>query len=479
MTNLHVVQEPIPELTPDTLYPLVLEALRLWHDTGSANPLSALFIWRATPHTEKESVRKGVNRLLLNALEALEVTNADLAHLLRKRFLDGMTGDETANRFALSSSAFSRKQKEAVLALAYLLCEQEQRLQAQLRTTFTARLAPPSYEQLFGVAHALSALTNILNTPTAPWIIALEGMGGIGKTALADAVLRQAITQTFYTGFGWVSARQQRLHPSGFIQTLDKPALTAEELIEQLCTQLLTEVMLPQPFALKTALPILTARLKSAPYLIAIDNLETVTDLHELLPTLQLLSHPTRFLVTSRAHLQAETATYTYAVPPLQATDALALVRHEAHLRNLPDLATASDSQLQAIYTTVGGNPLALRLVVGQTQLHDLPTVLADLQGARGQAVENLYNYIYRYAWDNLDDLARRVLLAMPFMPEQGEGVAHLIGICQLDAPELHDALAQLAALNLVHHQRSLMSSRYTIHSLTRTFLLKQVAKWM
>ena len=154
-------------------------------------------------------------------------------------------------------------------------------------------------------------------------------------------------------------------------------------------------------------------------------------------------------------------------------------MRHEATLRNQCDLANAPNDTLQPIYATVGGNPLALRLIVGQTRIHTLGLILADLKAARGQAVAELYTYIYRYAWNHLDDLSRRALIAMPFATPQGATLEHLVGVSQLPAADLRAALQQLVALNLVNRAGALNESRYTIHSLTRTFLLEQVVQWM
>ncbi len=98
-------------------------------------------------------------------------------------------------------------------------------------------------------------------------------------------------------------------------------------------------------------------------------------------------------------------------MPELQEADALAMLRHEARLRNLSALAQAEDDQLRPIYRTVGGNPLALRLVLGQTLVHGLADILDDLTAAHGEAAESLYTYIYRRAWNNLGETERRTLL--------------------------------------------------------------------
>ncbi|MEZ4867538.1 MAG: ATP-binding protein [Caldilineaceae bacterium] len=465
-----------------TLYAAVRQALRLWHETGNENPLAHLLTFQQS--SGQEDVRHFVNSRLLTALETMACQHADAAKLLRMRYLDGMTADAVAYRLGMSTANLNKKQKRALYTLAAVIQEQEDELQAAHQACSLNRLEAPTYDRLFGVDALASQLLHLLATNEQPWLVVLEGIGGIGKTALADAVMRQAIAQRRFAGFGWVSARQQRFHLAGAIQTLDQPVLTADQLIEQLASQLWSADATAMPvvapvIAGEAALARLTTRLKTTPHLIVVDNLETMGDLEALLPTLQRLANPTKFLLTSRVRLYSETATYPFAMPELGETDALALVRHEAALRNQPDLAGAAPEVLQPIYATVGGNPLALRLIVGQTRIHTLDLILSDLKAARGQAVTELYTYIYRYAWEHLDDLSRRALIAMPFAPPHGATVEHLVGVSQLPAADLRAALQQLVTLNLVNRAGALHESRYTIHSLTRTFLLEQVVQWI
>lgn len=470
--------QPAPSALPEA----VRQALRLWHQPGNDNPLAHLLTFQQP--SDQPHVRPFVNGRLLNALDNMGKVHSEEAKLLRMRYLDDMTADTVAFQLGMSTPNLNKKQRKALQTLAALIWQQEQDAQTTQQQVYLQRLEAPTYDCLFGVDTLAAQLLHLLITPGHPWLIVLEGIGGIGKTALADAVMRRAISQQGFAGFGWVSARQQRFSLAGAIQALAQPALTAEQLIEQLANQLLAVELAGQgsaPLFVANAATLarLTSRLKAAPHLIVIDNLETVADLEALLPTLQRLANPTKFLLTSRTRIYSETATYPFVLPELGEADALALVRHEASLRNQDALATAADSVLQAIYTTVGGNPLALRLIVGQTRIHALALILTDIKAARGQAITDLYTYIYRYAWDHLDDLSRRTLIAMPFAPPQGASLNHLVGLSQLPSAELRHALQQLVVLNLVNRTGALDESRYTIHSLTRTFLLEQVVQWM
>jgi hypothetical protein len=339
-------------------------------------------------------------------------------------------------------------------------------------------LGPPLYNRLFGVDQVLDKIMALVQPAAAPWLILLEGIGGIGKTSLADALARRALASGGFQNVGWVTARRQVFRLSGHIETAAIPTLTAAELIEHLAEQLLGDVPSPLPFSFDTVLPLLRKRLHDTPHLIVVDNLETVVDLETLLPVLRQLAHPSKIILTSRRSLHAETNVYHFTIPELALAPACQLIRHEARLRNAHHLAEAGNDILCPIFDTVGGNPLALRLVVGQTLVHDLPTILDSLKAAQGQTADQLYTFIYRQAWDSLDEISQRTLLAMPLAPPQGMTTDLLARVTSLDSPDLLGALDRLVRLNLVDRRGDLQQSRYSIHPLTQTFLQEQVAKW-
>ena len=126
----------------------------------------------------------------------------------------------------------------------------------------------------------------------------------------------------------------------------------------------------------------LEGRLHHAPHLIVVDNLETVADVETLLPALARLANPSKFLLTSRDAFSGQAEIYHFPVPELAEADATALIRAEARLRNLRHVTEASDADLRPLVDTVGGNPLALRLVTGQLYLFALPQVIENLREA-------------------------------------------------------------------------------------------------
>ncbi|RIK41121.1 MAG: hypothetical protein DCC55_12920 [Chloroflexi bacterium] len=455
----------------------VHQALKNWHSTNEETALlSNLYLYRSLQRQEGGSPRRVTNLVLLQAIERLSATYETEARFLQARFLEREPIHRLANRLNVAESTVYVVQRQAINRLVELLHRQEEEAVMSQKARLLQRLEPPTYTELLGIEEQLERLVQLITTPAAPWLVAIEGIGGIGKTALADALLRRLIAEGRVDELAWVSARQQRFNLGGGLDPVAKPALTSDQLVAALIKQLLPELSTTTP--VDQALATLRSRLQTTQHVILIDNLETLADVESLTPTLHNLANPTKFVLTSRHSLYSEPNLCHLRVAELSRPVALRLIRQEAQLSNLLELAAASDADLLPIFETVGGNPLALRLVVGQAHLYALPSILYELKMAQSGPAENLYEFIYRKAWERLDPLSRQALLAMPLGNPAGEDIEYLAEVGDLAVGELRTALSKLVTLNLVDARGGLHERRYTIHSLTRTFLQQQVARW-
>ena len=469
----------MPSPRPEALRQALLFTLKNWRRQTDEPPLAALRVTDEARRQFGDTQRQAVRRVVQDALAELASIAPTQAELLRLRYEDGEKMANLVIKYHRSTASIYRDHDAAITALARMMQAQEDEAQQRWQSRQFDRIEAATYTRLFGVDAFLADLKRTVAQEDAPRLLLLEGLGGIGKTALADALVRDAIERSDFSEFGWVTARRQQLGLQGRITPPSGPALTVAGLLEQLALQLLGDISLPSPFTVDAILPAVQQRLHDYPHLIVIDNLETLADVATLIPTLRSLLNPTKFLLTSRRSLPAQPDVYHIAAPLLAKPHALQLVRYEANLRNLPAVAAADDAELTPIYDTVGGNPLALRLVVGQLRMHSLSRVIESLKTAQGKGVDALYTFIYRQAWDDLDDTSRLAFLAMPFAPPAGSTFEHLAAISGLSSAPLQDALEALVGFNLVDRlSDNLDDVRYAIHGLTRTFLLEQVAKW-
>lgn len=455
----------------------VRKALRLWHKGAAlGSPMAELLLVRQATAATGGNLRLATNQVLHQALAELDLHHSDEADLLRARYLDADTVQLLAIRRNVAEATIYLHQQRAVDLLAAVVRSMEQTARAQRQAMLEDRLPQPSYTTLIGVESQIEHLMRLLTSPQAPGLVMLDGIGGIGKSSLADALLRALIAQDSFASIAWISAQRQYFHLDGRLRQVPRPALTVDGFIDELTALLLATDSrgLSQPQKVAA----LQSCLAQAAHLVVLDNLEAMADAELLLTRLQRLAGQSRFLLLSRHSYYAEPGIYHLRLPELSETDALHLLRQEARLRNLPALAEATNAALLPVYATIGGHPLALRLIVGMAHVHPLETILADLAAARGENIETLYTYVYWHAWNCLDEPCRQALLAMPLINEAGGDLDLIQQISQLPPIALRQALTTLVNLNLVDSRGDLLRRRYTIHNLTRSFLLEQVVRW-
>jgi hypothetical protein len=469
--------QPMPESFPD----VVLQALRDWH----MSQLDAL-PWHTFVSLTQTSTDQGawsqlewsqaIKKCILEGLQTLQVEDDRAASLLRQRFLDNDPVRVVANRLNVSQSRVLQRQRSAVVALAGCLWQEEARALAARQARILDRLEITAPVRLFGVSDKQAELLSLLGEGSS-WIIAVDGMGGIGKTTLVDAAIRQIVTQPLYVDVVWISARRNLFTLWGGLQErVDEPALTHERLLDAILGQLGAERAMHLSYEDKLAE--VKERLRSRPHLIVVDNLETAADHEALVPRLYELCDPSRFLLTGRHSLRAFPSVYSLTLNELSLADSLELLRYEAGERGFHELARASHDALTQVYEVVGGNPLVLKLVVGQAFALPLPQVLKNLRLARVRVAEELYRHLYWHSWQALSDQARRVLVTMPLITEQGGDVAQIAAISGLAEEVVAEVMGELVSVSLVNRVGDVQHYRFSIHSLTETFLVQEVLKW-
>ena len=306
----------------------VHQALRAWHTQGNKDVLSDLLL-ADKMRNERSGIspRLVTNRILMNGLDRLKETNEDASDLLYRRFLDRETALQVAHSRNLSEDVVFQRQRAAIAQLAQIIWSQEMDERRKKLREIEARLEPPTYSRLFGVAEKMAEAYGQIEALSEPWLIAFEGLGGIGKTSLADALVRELASQVRFREIGWVSARRRLFRLSGDIETSDdQPDLTMGELADRLIDQFGLAGLRRRSDAEK--LMGLNDFLRTQPCLVVIDNLETVADYRALVPELMALVNPTKFLITTRHSLRDMSGVYCLTLRQLSRDDTLALIRH-------------------------------------------------------------------------------------------------------------------------------------------------------
>ncbi len=422
-------------------------------------------------HAQPElSLAHAAKAVLTEALTQLEENAPDLAALLRGRFWEGVTVAEMVNAgrpVAQSERRFYTQQRQALQRFAILLEEAERDCaQQQARHPLLPKLPMATYQQLFGVEIYSERLVRYLQNPNHHPIISIKGIGGIGKTALADIVVRKLLASNPpLHDLVWISAKQEYLTGAGIIGS--RMHIRVEQIFDELGSRLGLNEVVRLPLGQK--IERLAQVLRVVPHLIVLDNLEDVDDLCRLTPWLERLAIPTQFLLTTRETVPTLTTITQVDLNELERTAAIALIEFTAAKKEICDFDP------QEVYTLVGGNPLAILLLVSQMQF--LPPSVV-LKGIQLGSLEEIYRYIYWKSWHMLDLFDQDLLLAI----QRAGNVADWDWLqIMMDVPTrtLSAALQRLIDLSLVQPQRHDADQRiFAIHRLTATFLHTEVLGW-
>ena len=320
------------------------------------------------------------------------------------------------------------------------------------------------YYPLPGRERDLDQLLQVLKDPQNRPIIVIDGLGGMGKTALAVELARRARQQELFEGVVGDSAKQEVLMGGEIVQVREA-ALGFDSLLDSIARQLgrweIPTLKATEKYAAMTHL------LRQHRYLIFVDNLETAENANGLVANLQGFLSGSRAIVTSRKKIHHDPV-HPFSLQGLEVEDSLFFMRADAELREVRQILEAPKERLIEIHEITGGAPLAIKLVVAQARFLDLAPILRELR----RAGSNLYTFIFRHSWEQLLPAAQRVLIYIGRTAVSTVGWEELTGVgIAENERSLAEAIDQLAAYSLLDVSFVAGQIRYGIHQLTRQFV--------
>ena len=322
-----------------------------------------------------------------------------------------------------------------------------------------------------------------LRDPSGKWIVAIDGMGGIGKTALAREIADKCMTEKLFSIVIWDQApKKSQGLPAG--RGKEKGTLTFETVLNSIARQL-GALDVPRLKAAEKELRV-KGLLQAHRTLVVLDNLETAKESqNELARRLLPLLNPSKVLMTSRHRFQGEV--FAVHLIGLDEDGSLRFIRQEAEEKNIQAISSAKVSELKQIAETTGGSPLALKLVVGQLGFLPLDSVLEHLQKIKlpkGDSDKNDYVHFYKGiflpSWKLLSEDGKKLLISMShFAPGIGGTYEAVKATSDLADDVLNDCIEDLWKLSFLEkgESPSLKKVRYYLHALTQYFILSDIVK--
>jgi DNA polymerase III delta prime subunit len=346
--------------------------------------------------------------------------------------------------------------------LAEIIVEQELLCRSQWVTTREQYLPPASHDVLFGFESAQQLLSARLRQPSTPWLFVLSGLGGSGKTALAQCLARDAIAHFSFSQFNWIEIDEA---DTAHVVALS-PTAQRRWIAQRLCDEW---QLAPAPD--EDVIDVAYARLKAQPHLIVIDHVPAGLSTADLADQLLQWANPSKFIVTTRRFGTAPASACAFTMPALDRAAAIALIRHDAEARELLGLADAPDDAYDLIYDVVGGHPAALKLIVALAERLPMAALLDDFTQARLSRVADLFDDVFAAAWAALSPEARTILWQCRTAAAAGLTVEQIVARAEVPSAAVPQAIDELVTVSLIRPNGSAWEKRYVVAPLTRLYL--------
>jgi len=303
--------------------------------------------------------------------------------------------------------------------------------------------------------------------------IAIEGIGGIGKTSLVLEVAYRCLqsseenstTEFFSTSppkfdaIVFTSARQQIFTSCGAI-----PCFQPERTLQDILRAIARTLQLPSisTASFEEACLQICQGLQNRRTLLIIDNLETLDELRSVIGFLYQLSSTVKIIVTSRE----ATPFRSLRLNVLPQTDSLQLIQQQAQIKNLQLKLTYT----QKLHQITGGIPAAILFAVSQLeQGYNLQEVSQKFQKLDGDFVRFYFEGV---VLPLRDQPAYRLLSALALFAKPPSRAA-VCAVAAVEAP-VSEGLACLQKLLLVEPHRD----RYTLNSLIKQYIMADLVNF-
>jgi hypothetical protein len=317
----------------------------------------------------------------------------------------------------------------------------------------------------------LTELLNDLRDSGKP-LVTIVGMGGIGKTALAEEAVRRLTREDFFTHAVWRSTVAEKFTGEK-VERVEVADYTFDELLSDILSQCDMVSSAGAPYGAK--LQAVKQLLSAGRVLIVLDNLETVAGRDALVSDLFQILGRGKILVTSRYQMHHQRATSIH-LDGLSQADGLAFLMALAESQNNQNIMKASRSTLVRVHQAAGGAPLAMMLVAGQMSYQPVERVLGIVEKAGASELSyEFYSFIFKKSWGELNDDCRKVLVGMRHFEGNptADALSYTVGMGDETFYAAATILVQRSLLNVAVGSRE---ARYSLHPLTRYFINADIA---
>jgi tetratricopeptide (TPR) repeat protein len=323
----------------------------------------------------------------------------------------------------------------------------------------------PRRPYFVGRENELYSVLQSLQPNSRTFIIGIEGIGGVGKSALAIELAYRCIENDLFESVIWISSKESILTLHG-IEPIIPEAKSLSDILITIGTSLgnLTIGNLTIQDQIKRVYSLLARRTT----LLILDNFESLSknEQSDILDFIRRSPITLKIIITSRERVAEG---QIIRLQGLSFAESSALLEWDSQQKNIQ--LTAEQNKYLADLT--GGLPLALLWVQGQiavlgysvTKVLDKLSLDADIP---------ILQYCFNHSWNLLGHITeKRLLFVLALQPDAVSREA-LKEITEIDDDSFDIAISDLLQLTLIEHEPD--KDYFSILPLTRKYIRTQFA---
>jgi hypothetical protein len=343
---------------------------------------------------------------------------------------------------------------------------------------FYCNLPPCDYPKFIGREQELQQLLQQISPNCRQYIATVEGIGGVGKTALVleaanlcwEAKQNQInadVEIPIFDAIIFTSAKKTYLTSRGI---LNRPRFeeTLQEIFRTIAN-VLNEPSISMAQEVTEQLRLVYESLSKQKTILMIDNMETISQKEEekIIDFLADLPKSTKAIITSRERIGMYRS---IRISALSRTDSLKLINQEAKNKGIK----ITDYQAERFFRVFGGIPVALIYAVGQRHMgYSLKKILGLRE--KKQLPDDLARFLFTRSVEPLrGQAAHQLLMSMTFF-QTSPNLDALVAVAGLqeEPNDVEEGLPKLQQLSLLSEENRL----YSILPITHRYALEELTK--
>ncbi|GAB4199537.1 MAG: tetratricopeptide repeat protein [Coleofasciculaceae cyanobacterium] len=325
-------------------------------------------------------------------------------------------------------------------------------------------LPPRDYTTLVGREAEVKKLLEWFSFEHPTPRIAIEGMGGVGKTTLVLDVARYCLQASqdapWFESIIFTSAKTQQLTTCGILMHFRQERTLGK--IFQAIARTLPSCDTPTA-SFEEAWEEIHHCLKKLRTLLIVDNLETHEQQEDVLGFLYDLPATVKVVITSR---EPTPFTSTIRLAALPQPEAICLIQRQAREKDVQ----LSLEQSQQLYQTTAGVPAAIVYAISQLAAG---YAFGDVSPRLTKPTGDFSRFYFQSSLQPLQNQpAYRLLMALALFAKPPVREALCAVAAVIEPTSAADSLARLQQLSLIGYQEG----RYTMLPLTRGYVLSELA---